>query len=249
MTTKNKSECEHENLTVPIAYCADCGQEGTLKGWDFVPKVTTSEKEFIHLNIKTKSTGNGTVKITPTPHESEDLGEQIRKLKVYDKHCDYNINFTGEFWFDDDANTLTLQCDKVMGDYHQGDRFFLVNEEKSVPESEDWEAGFNPLLFQDYNKEDGRYYTNIEKLKDFIRQEKSKSYQRGREEGALEQSINKDQFYEFIKYEAKKEGYKEVLDYLQKNHLDYCKEQNGLNYCKNCGLSSEDIIKHFKIKL
>lgn len=91
-----------------------------------------------------------------------------------------------------------------------------VSRMNTPHESEDW-SEFNPLLFQDFNKEDGRYYTNIEKLKNFIRQEKSKTL-------------------------------KEVLDYLQKNHLDYCQEQNGLNYCKNCGLDLEDIIKHFKIK-
>ena len=52
-----------------------------------------------------------------------------------------------------------------------------------------------------------------------------------------------------IENSIRQQTLKEVLDYLQKNHLDYCKEQNGLPYCKNCGLSIEDIIKHFKIKL
>jgi len=52
-----------------------------------------------------------------------------------------------------------------------------------------------------------------------------------------------------MKEEIRQQTLKEVLDYLQTHYLDYCKEQNGLNYCKNCGLSSEDIIKHFKINL
>jgi hypothetical protein len=28
-----------------------------------------------------------------------------------------------------------------------------------------------------------------------------------------------------------------------KKRLDYCQQQNGLPYCKNCGLSKEDLIK------
>lgn len=41
------------------------------------PKIATSEKGFIHLDIKTKSIGNGTVKITPTPYESEDWEAEL----------------------------------------------------------------------------------------------------------------------------------------------------------------------------
>lgn len=79
-------------------------------------------------------------------------------------------------------------------------------------------------------------------LKEFI---SSKSYQRGREEVSGKEI---QEYYERGQAESRQQTLKEVLDYLQKNHLDYCKEQNGLNYCKNCGLSIEDIIKHFKIK-
>jgi hypothetical protein len=38
-----------------------------------------------------------------------------------------------------------------------------------VPQNNNWEKEFNPLEFQDFDEKDGRYYTNIEKLKSFIR--------------------------------------------------------------------------------
>jgi len=35
-----------------------------------------------------------------------------------------------------------------------------------------------------------------------------------------------------------------IVDILQKNCLDYCQEQNGLPYCKNCGLSLDLITQN-----
>lgn len=47
------------------------------------------------------------------------------KFRVWDKHCKYFINFGEKYWFDDDENTITFQCDSVMGDHDDGDRFIF----------------------------------------------------------------------------------------------------------------------------
>jgi hypothetical protein len=46
------------------------------------------------------------------------------KFKVWDNHCKYFIYFDfSKPMFDDDENTVTFQCDKVMGDYGGLERF------------------------------------------------------------------------------------------------------------------------------
>ena len=34
-----------------------------------------------------------------------------------------------------------------------------------------------------------------------------------------------------------------IVNFIDKNYLEYCRQQNGMDYCKNCGLNKEDIIK------
>jgi len=57
-----------------------------------------------------------------------------------------------------------------------------------------------------------------------------------------------EKFRELIKKlfnEYKLEIEKEINKYneITKERLKYCEEENGRDYCKNCGLSEEDIIK------
>jgi len=33
----------------------------------------------------------------------------------------------------------------------------------------------------------------------------------------------------------------EILDFIDKHYLAYCREQNGLPYCKNCGLDLDEL--------
>jgi hypothetical protein len=52
--------------------------------------------------------------------------EDLKLIKIYDNHTKEYITLTGEYWFDDDENTLTLKCDKVMGDNPNDSRWNLV---------------------------------------------------------------------------------------------------------------------------
>lgn len=45
-----------------------------------------------------------------------------------------------------------------------------------------------------------------------------------------------------------KEIIKTAIDLIEKEYLTYCKEHNGLPYCKNCGLSRESLEKLLKVK-
>lgn len=46
------------------------------------------------------------------------------KFRVWDNHCEYFINFDFSHpHFDDDANQVTFDCDKVMGDHGGLERF------------------------------------------------------------------------------------------------------------------------------
>jgi len=47
-------------------------------------------------------------------------------------------------------------------------------------------------------------------------------------------------FISKVRDSALQEQRKEILDFIQKNYLDYCMEQNGRSDCKNCGLCIED---------
>ena len=40
-----------------------------------------------------------------------------------------------------------------------------------------------------------------------------------------------------------KKGIEDVKKHLQVECLDYCEQQNGMDYCKNCGLSIDLIDK------
>ena len=41
-------------------------------------------------------------------------------------------------------------------------------------------------------------------------------------------------------------GQQAVFDYIDKHYLEYCREQNGLPYCKNCGLDLEELKKELE---
>jgi len=32
-----------------------------------------------------------------------------------------------------------------------------------------------------------------------------------------------------------------AVDIIDKNYLEYCRKQNGMDYCKNCGLDKEGL--------
>lgn len=42
-------------------------------------------------------------------------------------------------------------------------------------------------------------------------------------------------------FDHAKEEREKILDFIDKNYLAYCREQNGMEYCKNCGLSKESL--------
>ncbi len=41
----------------------------------------------------------------------------------------------------------------------------------------------------------------------------------------------------------REQAVKEILDFIDKHYLSYCRQHNGLPYCKNCGLSIDGLNK------
>ena len=83
-------------------------------------------------------------------------------------------------------------------------------------ENQEWENRLS-VLWADIAKEDRKYLLFAE-TKRFIKQELSKAREEEREK-----------FQTIIKL-----------------RLKYCQEQNGLPYCKNCGLKETDAIKQIE---
>lgn len=48
---------------------------------------------------------------------------------------------------------------------------------------------------------------------------------------------------------AKEDTIKEVIEKIDKNYLEYCRQYNGRNDCKNCGLNLEDLQTLLKQKI
>jgi hypothetical protein len=90
--------------------------------------------------------------------------------KQKSKCCGANLRVGG----DDKEGTHYYVCEKC------GEPTDVEVDPVRHKQKEEWEINFNPLKFQDC--ESGRYYTNIEKLKDFLRQELAKAREAGRKE-------------------------------------------------------------------
>ncbi|MEK6879805.1 MAG: hypothetical protein AABY22_09375 [Nanoarchaeota archaeon] len=72
------------------------------------------------------------------------------------------------------------------------------------------------------------------------------------EEFIPEDSFNgtKENIFQIVKsfiYQQRTEVLEEVSEKIDKYFLDYCRNQNGLSSCKNCGLD-EDFINQLKNK-
>jgi hypothetical protein len=48
-------------------------------------------------------------------------------------------------------------------------------------------------------------------------------------------------FIKEVVSKARSEAQREILDFIDKNYLEYCRQQNGREDCKNCGLNKEEL--------
>jgi hypothetical protein len=99
----------------------------------------------------------------------------------------------------------------------------LLPREKDQPEEGGWADKLNKILWDNLDlKEDFQRPMKVTLQRDllvFCKELEQEAYNRGVKEA--------------------KEKMVEVL----KPHITYCQEQNGLPYCKNCGLDLEEIKK------
>lgn len=106
-------------------------------------------------------------------------------------------------------------------------------------ENDSWEKSFRITMLcpKDHQTCALGYRVPPRIMTDFIKKEIQKAEKRGYKQGQINTQEPLDELAEQIR----KETIEKIIDFIDKNYLEYCRQQNGRDDCKNCGLNKEDL--------